>query len=82
MARDQIREHMKIIGADGVYVGTVARVEGNHIKLTKQGNGFGAHRGRHHYIPLGLVADVRADRVRLSAKGSIAAMLKEERDEG
>ena len=30
-----IREHMEIIGADGVRVGTVDKVEGDRIKLTK-----------------------------------------------
>jgi hypothetical protein len=31
-----IREHMKIIGKDGAHVGTVDRVEGNRIKLTRK----------------------------------------------
>ena len=31
-----IREHMNIIGADGVHVGTVDKVEGDRIKLTKK----------------------------------------------
>ena len=30
-----IKEHMKVIGADGVHVGTVDHVEGERIKLTK-----------------------------------------------
>ena len=30
-----IREHMEVIGADGVHVGTVDSVEGDRIKLTK-----------------------------------------------
>ena len=38
-----IREHMKIIGKDGAPVGTVDRVEGNRIKLTKKDSG-GGHR--------------------------------------
>jgi hypothetical protein len=29
-----ITEHMEVIGADGVHVGTVDKVEGNRIKLT------------------------------------------------
>ena len=33
--RDDIREHMDVIGADGVHVGTVDKVEGDRIKLTK-----------------------------------------------
>ena len=52
----QIREHMEVIGADGVHVGTVDRVHGDHIKLTKKDSGEGSHRGHHHTIPLALVA--------------------------
>ena len=32
----EIREHMKIVGKDGAHVGTVDRVEGNRIKLTRK----------------------------------------------
>ena len=35
----QIREHMEVIGADGVHVGTVDKVEGDRIKLTKADSG-------------------------------------------
>ena len=28
---DQVREHMEVIGADGVHVGTVDKVEGGRI---------------------------------------------------
>ena len=31
-----IKEHMEVIGADGVHVGTVDRIEGGRIKLTKK----------------------------------------------
>ena len=50
----QIREHMEVIGADGVHVGTVDKVEGERIKLTKLDSGQGAHKGHHHYIPSSL----------------------------
>ncbi|RWK88127.1 MAG: DUF2171 domain-containing protein, partial [Mesorhizobium sp.] len=59
-----IREHMEVIGADGVHVGTVDKVEGQRIKLTKRDSGEGAHRGHHHYIPLSLVAEVEGQKVR------------------
>ena len=32
----QIKEHMEVIGADGVHVGTVDHVDGDRIKLTKK----------------------------------------------
>ena len=35
----KIKENMEIIGADGVHVGTVDRVEGNRIKLKKSDRG-------------------------------------------
>ena len=31
----QIREHMEVVGSDGEHVGTVDKVEGDRIKLTK-----------------------------------------------
>ena len=40
-----IREHMKVIGKDGAPVGTVDRIEGDRIKLTKKDSGAG-HEGR------------------------------------
>jgi len=30
---------MEVIGADGVHVGTVDKVEGNRVKLTKKDSG-------------------------------------------
>lgn len=74
----RIREHMEIIGADGVHVGTVDKVEGGRIKLTKADSGQGSHQGHHHYIAGGLVAEVEGDRVRLSANGDVAVTFEEE----
>ncbi len=78
----QIKEHAEVIGADGVHVGTVDQVEGNRIKLTKKDSGEGSHRGHHHYIPLGLVAEVEGDKVRLSANGDVAVTFEEEEGAG
>lgn len=75
----QIREHAEVIGADGVHVGTVDRVEGNRIKLTKKDSGEGRHEGHHHFIGLDLVADVEGGRVRLSANGAEAVGFEEEK---
>jgi len=73
--RDEIREHMEVIGADGVRLGTVDKVDGDRIKLTKADSGQGSHEGHHHYLPLGLVAEVEGDTVRLSANAAVAAEL-------
>lgn len=78
----RIKEHSEVIGADGVHVGTVDRVEGGRIKLTKADSGMGAHKGHHHYVPLGLVADVEGDRVRLSANADVAVTFEEEEGSG
>jgi len=50
---------MEVIGADGVHVGTVDRVEENRIKLTTADSGEGRHKGHHHYIDGSLVAILR-----------------------
>ncbi|RWC33381.1 MAG: DUF2171 domain-containing protein [Mesorhizobium sp.] len=76
-----IREHMEVIGADGVHVGTVDKVEGQRIKLTKRDSGEGAHRGHHHYIPLSLVAEVEGQKVRLSANSDVAVTFEEEKSD-
>ena len=73
-----IKEHMEVIGADGAHVGKVDRVVGERIKLTKQDSGEGAHKGHHHFISLGLVADVEGNQVRLSANGDVAVTFEEE----
>ena len=75
-----IKEHMTVIGADGVHVGTVDHVDGERIKLTKNDSpsmqdGTG---GKHHYLPAGLVAAIEGDTVRLSATAQNAVDMFEE----
>lgn len=74
----QIQEHAEVIGADGVHVGTVDKVEGNRIKLTKKDSGQGSHEGHHHYISGGLIASVEDGTVRLSANADVAITFEEE----
>ena len=80
----QIKEHMEVIGADGVHVGTVDHVEGDRIKLTKKDSGAdveegqGSHAGHHHFISKGLIADIEGDKVRLSANADVAVTFEEE----
>ena len=71
-----IREHMDVIGADGVHLGTVDKVEGDRIKLTRADSG--SHSDHHHYISAGLIAEVEGDTVRRSANAENAALLEEE----
>ena len=77
-----IKEHAEVIGADGTHVGTVDRVEGDRIKLTKKSAGEGSHEGHHHFVPLGLVAEVEGDKVRLSANADVAVTFEEEEGGG
>src|SRR6202051_3401652 len=74
----EIKQHMEVVGADGVHVGTVDKVEGKRIKLTKADSGEGKHKGHHHFIDLSLVAEVEGQKVRLSANGNVAVTMEEE----
>lgn len=76
----QIREHMEVIGADGVHIGTVDHVDGNRIKLVKADSG--SHGDHHHYFSVGLIAGVEGNQVRLSANGDAAVLLEEEESGG
>jgi hypothetical protein len=78
---ENIREHMEVIGADGAHIGTVDRVEGNRIKLTRRDRAIG-HEQHHHFIPAGLVAEVEGDKVRLTARGDVVADLFEQEESG
>lgn len=76
----QIQEHAEVIGADGAHVGTVDHVDGDRIKLTRNDSpqtedGQG---GKHHYLPVGLVAEVEDGTVRLSATAANAVEMFEE----
>lgn len=76
----KIREHMEVVGADGVHIGTVDRIVGDRIKLTKNDSGEGSHRGHHHYLPASLIAGVDGDKVWLSANSDVAAEEFEEEE--
>ena len=73
-----INERMEVIGADGVHIGTVDRIVGDRIKLTKKDSGEGSHKGHHHFISVGLVAEVEGNKVRLSANADVAVTFEEE----
>ncbi|MBI5114255.1 MAG: DUF2171 domain-containing protein [Rhodovulum sp.] len=63
MPHNDIREHMDVVGADDLPIGTVDRVDGDHIKLARTDPEAG---GEHHLIPIAWVEEVDADTVRLS----------------
>ncbi len=57
-----IAEHMKVLGADGIHVGTVDHLDGDRIKLTRAGSEV----GEHHYVSTSLVQDIRGNTVTLT----------------
>jgi hypothetical protein len=63
--REKIREHMPVVCSNNEQFGTVDRVEGDAIKLTKDKS------GQHHYIPTSWVASVD-DKVHVDRPGSQA----------
>lgn len=73
-----IKEHMEVIGADGTPVGTVDKIEGGRIKLTRKDSGEGSHKGHHHFVDGSLVADIEGNKVRLSANGAVAVTMEQE----
>jgi hypothetical protein len=56
----EIKEHMEVVDCDGEHVGTVDRIEGEQIKLTKSDPASG---GEHHFIDLDTVDAVDSGKV-------------------
>ena len=69
MTKSRIKKNMEVIGADGVHIGTVDRIIAGRIRLTKNDSGKGRHKGHHHYIDLGLVADIGPDGEAVGGRG-------------
>jgi hypothetical protein len=69
-----IREHMEVIGADGVHVGIVDRLEDNRIKLARTDS----EDYRHHFIDAGLVAEIEGNKLRLSTNADVAVSMAED----
>jgi hypothetical protein len=75
----QVTEHMEVVGSDGAHVGTVDKVRGDRIILTKNDADAG---GRHHSIPSRWLESV-ADKVTISktAEDAKAHWRDEERNQ-
>ena len=65
MNTDKIREHMPVVCSNDVQFGTVDKLEGDQIKLTKDAS------GQHHYIPAKWVTRVD-DKVHIDRPGEQA----------
>lgn len=67
--KNQIQDHMEVLGSDGKHVGTVDHLEGSdQIKLTRTDP---AANGKHHFIPVNWVERVD-QHVHLNKSGSEA----------
>ena len=67
VAPHTIKEHMEVVGSDGVHVGTVDHMEGaDQVKLAKDDAG-----DEHHFIPLAWVDHVES-KVHLKQSGAEA----------
>ena len=64
----QVKEHQEVVGDDGEHVGTVDKVRGDQIILTKKDEAAG---GRHHAIPSSWVQGV-GEKVMLNRSGDKA----------
>jgi hypothetical protein len=60
MNPSDIREQMKVIGSDRQPVGTVDKVEGDRIKLSRNDP---QAQGKHHFIPTEWVSQVEGQQV-------------------
>ena len=76
MDLSQIPEHAPVIGADGVPIGSVDRIEGRRLKITRKG----ALTGKKHYVDAGLIADLENGTVRLSGNANVIVLLEDEED--
>ncbi|MEH3106311.1 MAG: DUF2171 domain-containing protein [Sphingomonas fennica] len=76
----QVKEHQEVVGSDGQHVGTVDKVRGDRIILTKNDSDAGGH---HHSIPSSWITTVD-DKVTISKTADQAKQhwRDEERDSG
>jgi hypothetical protein len=64
---DSIKEHMEVVGNDGLHVGVIDCVDADEIKLANNDSPD----GRHHFLPLANVEYVD-DRVHLNRSSTRA----------
>jgi len=63
----EIRKDMRVVGADGIDVGTVDHIDNGRVKLSRRDSTD----GQHHYVPLSRVARVD-EHVHLTVSGTAA----------
>ncbi|WP_215751744.1 DUF2171 domain-containing protein [Gluconobacter sp. P5E10] len=68
-----IKKGSEIIGADGVHMGYVAKIEKHRIQISQDDLKASPRR----YISVGLIADIENGTVRLSANADVAITLED-----
>ena len=63
-----VREHMNVLGSDGAHVGTVDKVKGDKIVLTKSDSSD----RHHHMVPCSMIERVEGDNVMLDQPADAA----------
>jgi hypothetical protein len=63
-----VKEHMEVVGSDSQRVGTVNKIEGDHIKLNKKDSSD----GQYHFVEKHLVSGIVGKKVKLSVKATEA----------
>lgn len=76
MTLSDVQPNAPVIAADGVSIGTVDRIDGSRLKIRRAG----AFTGKKHYVDVGLIADVEAGTVRLSANADVVLLLEDDED--
>lgn len=75
--QSQIREHMEVVGSDGQHVGTVDKLDGMRIKMTKEDP---AAQGEHHFLPFSAIESVQDGKLHLNL--SAAEAMAQQKTEG
>lgn len=65
---NEIKEDMTVVGSDGGHVGTVDKVEGDQIKLTKKDS----PNGQHNFLSADMVDSIDGDNVKISQTAEAA----------
>lgn len=76
MNLSDIPEHAPVVGADGVSVGVVDRIDGRRLKLTRKG----ALTGKKHFVDVGLIAGIENGTVWLLANADVVLLLEDDED--